>query len=65
MIVSDEEGNPNELIGLDWYDGTKGHIDVDAPDLAIAFANGRVQITKGISLGKKARLPIDNIEGKS
>jgi len=41
----DDEGN--EIIGLHWYDGTEGHTDLDAPTLAVAFKNGRVQICRG------------------
>jgi len=40
--------NGNKLVGIDWYDGSRGFSDMDAPDLMIAFANGRVQITRGV-----------------
>ena len=43
----DEEEEDNEIIGIHWYDGTEGHIDLDAPTLAVAFRNGRVQICRG------------------
>jgi len=36
-----------EIVGINWYDGAEGHVDVTAPTLAIAFSNGRVQITRG------------------
>lgn len=54
VIGDDENGDNNDynldrgIIAVDWYDGTRGHVDIDAPDLAIAFANGYVQITKGL-----------------
>ena len=35
------------IIGIHWYDGSEGHVDPDAPTLAVAFRNGRVQITRG------------------
>ncbi|OQR99308.1 WD repeat protein 35 [Thraustotheca clavata] len=37
----------NKIIGLHWYDGCEGHVSEDAPTLAIAFADGKVQITRG------------------
>eukprot|EP00516_Mucochytrium_quahogii_P007622 CAMPEP_0203752874 /NCGR_PEP_ID=MMETSP0098-20131031/6733_1 /ASSEMBLY_ACC=CAM_ASM_000208 /TAXON_ID=96639 /ORGANISM=" , Strain NY0313808BC1" /LENGTH=1294 /DNA_ID=CAMNT_0050643241 /DNA_START=364 /DNA_END=4245 /DNA_ORIENTATION=- len=46
----EEEENPQgNIVGIDWYDGSRGRIDVDAPDLAIAFTNGKVQITCGVA----------------
>ena len=35
------------IIGIHWYDGSEGHTDTDAPTLAVAFEDGRVQITRG------------------
>jgi len=40
-------GSQFGIIGIHWYDGTEGHVDANAPTLAIAFENGRVQITRG------------------
>ncbi|CAE7892585.1 WDR35, partial [Symbiodinium sp. KB8] len=34
------------IIGIDWYDGAEGYADEDAPTLAIAFENGRVQVMR-------------------
>jgi WD repeat-containing protein 35 len=36
-----------QIIGMHWYDGTEGYTDPSAPTLAVAFENGRVQITRG------------------
>jgi len=46
---SDETGS-DLLIGVEWYDGSKGKVDTGAPDLAIAFSSGQVQITNGVHL---------------
>ena len=43
----DEESEDNTIIGIHWYDGTEGHMDLDAPTLAVAFRNGKVQIGRG------------------
>ena len=43
----DDDGEDNTIIGIHWYDGTEGHMDADAPTLAVAFKNGRVQIGRG------------------
>lgn len=44
-------GNRNErdykIVGVHWYDGCEGHISQEAPTLAIAFRDGKVQITRG------------------
>eukprot|EP00753_Platysulcus_tardus_P015766 PLAT5272.2.p1 GENE.PLAT5272.2~~PLAT5272.2.p1 ORF type:complete len:1194 (+),score=710.47 PLAT5272.2:43-3624(+) len=43
------EDTPEEeisIVGLHWYDGSEGYVDSDAPSLAVAFSNGRVQITR-------------------
>jgi len=54
---SSEDGDEDRIIGVDWYDGVRGHVDIDAPDLVIGFAHGRVQITKGVDLGPRKRQP--------
>jgi len=36
-----------EVAGIHWYDGVEGQADPHAPTLAIAFRNGRVQISRG------------------
>lgn len=36
-----------KIVGVHWYDGCEGHISQDAPTLAIAFRDGKVQITRG------------------
>jgi len=35
------------IIGVHWYDGAEGYQHPGAPSLAVAFANGRVQISRG------------------
>ncbi|KAJ8550446.1 hypothetical protein ON010_g10623 [Phytophthora cinnamomi] len=40
-------GNDYKIIGVHWYDGIEGHISQEAPTLAIAFRDGKVQITRG------------------
>lgn len=34
------------MVGVDWYDGLEGSQYTDAPSLAVAFSNGRAQITR-------------------
>lgn len=36
-----------KIVGVHWYDGCEGHISQEAPTLAIAFRDGKVQITRG------------------
>ncbi|DAZ96060.1 TPA: hypothetical protein N0F65_005838 [Lagenidium giganteum] len=36
-----------KIVGVHWYDGCEGHISEEAPTLAIAFRDGKVQITRG------------------
>lgn len=45
--LEDSPGTEVKVVGLHWYDGAEGHIDPNAPTLAVAFENGRVQITRG------------------
>ncbi|KUF87047.1 WD repeat protein 35 [Phytophthora nicotianae] len=40
-------GSDYKIIGVHWYDGIEGHISQEAPTLAIAFRDGKVQITRG------------------
>jgi WD repeat-containing protein 35 len=42
-------GNDYKIIGVHWYDGCEGHVSQEAPTLAIAFRDGKVQITRGRS----------------
>lgn len=46
-IESRGGGKDYKIIGIHWYDGIEGHISQDAPTLAIAFRDGKVQITRG------------------
>ncbi|CEG49203.1 WD40 repeat protein [Plasmopara halstedii] len=46
-IESRGGGKDYTIIGVHWYDGIEGHISQDAPTLAIAFRDGKVQITRG------------------
>lgn len=46
----DEAGGKSsgtQVAGIHWYDGVEGQADPHAPTLAIAFRNGRVQISRG------------------
>lgn len=45
--VSDAPGAVR-VAAMEWYDGAEGYSYVDAPSLAIAFENGRVQIMRSI-----------------
>ncbi|RHY35208.1 hypothetical protein DYB32_000267 [Aphanomyces invadans] len=47
LYAVDEKDKKYKIIGLHWYDGCEGHVSDDAPTLAIAFADGKVQITRG------------------
>lgn len=35
------------VIGIHWYDGSRGHVITNAPTLAIAFQDGKVQLVRG------------------
>eukprot|EP00750_Incisomonas_marina_P007988 INCI15131.1.p1 GENE.INCI15131.1~~INCI15131.1.p1 ORF type:complete len:1219 (-),score=232.56 INCI15131.1:1496-5152(-) len=35
------------VIGIHWYDGSRGHVITNAPTLAIAFQDGKVQLIRG------------------
>lgn len=37
-----------DIIGIDWYDGKRGYRDPNSPSLAIALANGKVQLTRSV-----------------
>lgn len=47
LYAMEDSNNSVKIIGIHWYDGSEGHVDPDAPTLAVAFRNGRVQITRG------------------
>ena len=36
------------VVALEWYDGAEGYAAPDARSLAVAFANGRVQLMRGL-----------------
>ena len=42
-----DEGDGVPIVGMHWYDGAEGHVEPEAPRLAVAFQNGRVQVTRG------------------
>ena len=46
LIAISDVGSPVKLVGLEWYDGAEGYMFPDVPCLAVAFANGRVQIMR-------------------
>ena len=35
------------IVAIDWYDGMEGYADSTAPTLAVAYADGRVQLARG------------------
>jgi WD repeat-containing protein 35 len=35
------------IVAVDWYDGMEGYADSTAPTLAVAYADGRVQLARG------------------
>jgi WD repeat-containing protein 35 len=45
-IFCKEEKEKAEVIGIDWYDGSEGYVDPNAPSLAICFSNGKCQIMR-------------------
>ena len=45
MSVAESSGSL--IAGVNWYDGVEGYIDPWAPTLAVAFANGHVQLMRG------------------
>ncbi|TMW62517.1 hypothetical protein Poli38472_005135 [Pythium oligandrum] len=47
FAVENARDRDYKIIGLQWYDGCEGHISQEAPTLAVAFRDGRVQITRG------------------
>lgn len=45
-IFCKEDNERAEIIGVDWYDGSEGYIDPNAPSLAVGYASGKVQIMR-------------------
>lgn len=45
-IFCKEEGEPCEIIAIDWYNGSEGYVDANAPSLGVAFTNGKVQLMR-------------------
>eukprot|EP00164_Ancoracysta_twista_P003121 GFYU01004159.1.p1 GENE.GFYU01004159.1~~GFYU01004159.1.p1 ORF type:complete len:1174 (+),score=402.74 GFYU01004159.1:102-3623(+) len=42
-----EDGGPGvNIVGIDWYDGSEGYTDPNAPSLALCFENGRMQLMR-------------------
>jgi WD repeat-containing protein 35 len=39
-------GNSTQVVGIKWYNGLNGSFNNEAPTLAIAFENGRIQLMK-------------------
>lgn len=39
-------GSGAKIIGLEWYNGSQGYVEPNAPSLAICFDNGRCQIMR-------------------
>jgi hypothetical protein len=46
LCVPDQPPGSVPIIGLDWYHGLEGYADPNAPTLALAFENGKIQVGK-------------------
>jgi len=46
LVAVADVGTRVPLVSLEWYDGAEGYVYPGIPSLAIAFANGRVQIMR-------------------
>lgn len=44
LCVPDQPPGSVPIIGLDWYHGLEGYADPNAPTLALAFENGKIQV---------------------
>eukprot|EP00002_Diphylleia_rotans_P007172 TRINITY_DN1668_c0_g1_i5.p1 TRINITY_DN1668_c0_g1~~TRINITY_DN1668_c0_g1_i5.p1 ORF type:complete len:840 (+),score=196.96 TRINITY_DN1668_c0_g1_i5:209-2728(+) len=49
LYCLEDSPGATRLIGVDWYDGSEGLVDPNAPMLAIGFENGRLQIMRSDS----------------
>ena len=41
-----DDTGPDKLVGIDWYSGSEGYADMNAPTLSVCFANGRCQLMR-------------------
>lgn len=46
IICHDTNFEPIPIVGLDWYNGVNGSVGSLAPNLAIAFENGKAQLMR-------------------
>ena len=46
-VLEESNKSGDDIVAINWYDGAEGHTDPNAPTLAIALANGLVQVTRG------------------
>lgn len=46
LVAIEDSSSAVNIVGIHWYDGTQGHEVANAPTLAIAFENGRVQVMR-------------------
>lgn len=44
LCVPEQPPGAVPIIGLDWYHGLEGYTDPNAPTLAVAFENGKLQV---------------------
>lgn len=46
LYCNDNTKEGSTIIGIKWYDGSQGYDDLQAPTLAICFANGKCQLMR-------------------
>ena len=67
--IYNNNNTPLRIVGIEWYDGAEGHNVPNAPVLAIAFENGRIQIMRHIEDDAPvlidSRLHVNNIKWNS
>ncbi|KAG5898787.1 hypothetical protein JTB14_010997 [Gonioctena quinquepunctata] len=49
ILCHDSSFDSIPIVGLDWYNGMKGNIHTDCPNLAITFENGKAQLMRNES----------------
>mmetsp|Transcript_3693 Transcript_3693/g.5458 ORF Transcript_3693/g.5458 Transcript_3693/m.5458 type:complete len:1191 (-) Transcript_3693:9-3581(-) len=46
LYCRDDTQKGSQIIGIKWYDGSQGYDDLQAPTLAICYANGKCQLMR-------------------
>jgi len=46
ICLNDLDSHNVKIVGLEWYKGEHGYVEVDCPCLAVCFNNGRCQIMR-------------------